>query len=74
MKTVQVRERSGADGVLRLHIPVGAAEAECEVMVVVHPQALGWPAGYLDRVLGSITDPTFERPPQGNYENRLGIE
>jgi len=25
----------------------------------------GWPIGFWDSVYGSITDPTFERPPQG---------
>jgi hypothetical protein len=25
---------------------------------------------FLDKTAGSITDPTFERPPQGEYEQR----
>ena len=36
--------------------------------------ANGWPEGYFERTAGSITDPTFVRPPQGDVEARLPIE
>jgi hypothetical protein len=79
-----MREKTGTDGLLHLCIPVGVAEAECEVVVVVQadapqtrppsPQRRGWPPGFFENVVGSITDDTFVRPPQGNYEQRLGME
>lgn len=37
-------------------------------------EANGWPEGFFERVAGSIADPTFERPPQGNTETRLPLE
>jgi hypothetical protein len=37
-------------------------------------QVAGWPPGYFENVIGSIDDETFERPPQGEYEQRLEME
>ena len=34
----------------------------------------GWPVGFFERFVGCIDDPTFERPPQGEYEVREGLE
>jgi hypothetical protein len=36
--------------------------------------ATEWPPGYFENVIGSIDDETFERPPQGEYEQRLEME
>jgi hypothetical protein len=36
-------------------------------------EANGWPEGFFD-LAGSITDPTFVRPPQGETETRLLFE
>jgi hypothetical protein len=79
MQTIQVREKTGADGVLNLRIPLGLAETECEVTVVVQPKStesrkptpeeLGWPPGFFDQVVGKWQG-EFERPPQGEFEER----
>lgn len=37
-------------------------------------EANGWPTGYFESTAGSITDPTFVRPPQGEAEERLSLE
>jgi len=37
-------------------------------------KAAGWPPGYFENVIGSIDDEAFERPPQGDYEQRLELE
>jgi hypothetical protein len=37
-------------------------------------EANGWPAGFFESTAGSITDPTFVRPPQGAPETRLPLE
>lgn len=37
-------------------------------------EANGWPAGFFERTAGSISDPTFVRPPQGEAETRLPFE
>ena len=36
--------------------------------------ANSWPEGFFEHTVGSITDPTFVRPPQGEAETRLPLE
>jgi hypothetical protein len=68
----------GADGVLTLRVPLGLADANHLVRVTVEtvdgPTAPpadreGW-LQFLERTGGTIPGPTFERPPQGEYEER----
>lgn len=71
----------GADGVLTLRVPLGLADANHLVRITVETvegPALqtappddrdGW-LQFLERTGGTISDPTFERPPQGEYEER----
>jgi hypothetical protein len=79
--------RAGPDGVLHRTVPVGAADGEFEVAVVVQakssvngagrtptPEELGWPPGYFENVVGSIDDDTFMRHPQGEFEQRDPLE
>jgi hypothetical protein len=59
---------------LHVRVPLGTPVADFDVVLVVQPkraqpssatpEGLGWPPGYFD-LAGSIADPTFERPPQG---------
>jgi hypothetical protein len=84
MQTLRVTQRTGKDGVLHVSIPLGTPEADFEVVLVVQPRGtepssptpeeLGWPAGYFDRTFGSITDETFERPPQGELPKPLDLD
>ena len=74
MSTVVITSKVGADGVLHLDVPVGAASANQEVKVTI--QALPprmtqeeW-REFIQRSAGSITDPTFRRHEQGEYEKR----
>ena len=72
MTTIRVTARVGADG--NIVVPVGTAEAGTEVDVTIEPARpkvtqQEWEA-VLRRTAGSITDPTFKRPPQGDYEER----
>ena len=76
MDTVMIRSRSGADSKLHLEVPVGQPDTEFDVEVVVRPnQSTGgdWPEGYFD-LFGSITDETFERPPQGTMPRAVDLE
>jgi len=71
MSTIHLNATAGSDGVLYLEIPVGTAG---EYEVVVSPmnsgngtrkkstEVIGWPAGYFESVLGSVTDESFELP------------
>jgi hypothetical protein len=71
--------RVGANGVLT--VPLGKGDANKDVRVTVETlegdTGLAMPPAdretwlrFLERTGGSITDPTFERPPQGAYEKR----
>jgi hypothetical protein len=79
MKTI-VTTRVGADGILMLSVPLGASDANKAVRVTVETveeasvvlpptDREAW-LRFLERTAGSITDPTFERPAQGDYEER----
>ena len=80
MATV-VTTQVGPDGVLHLNLPLGAADANRSVRVTVEPiDASGasrtvptdreaW-RRFIAQTAGSIADPTFERPPQGQFEER----
>jgi hypothetical protein len=79
MSRVVLTSRVGADGVLTLHVPLGKDDANRTVRVTVEtadPGSAGpilepeaW-ARFVAETPGSISDPTFERPEQGEYERR----
>ena len=83
MQTHHTLGRAGDDGVLHLDVPVGAPNAEFEVVVVLQPKTtatkpqapgdLGWPPGFFEQTAGSIQDPTFRRHDQGEFEKRLEL-
>jgi hypothetical protein len=70
----------GADGVLTLSIPLGEGDANKPVRVTVETVEATEPAmppadreawlRFIERTAGSISDPSFERQPQGEYEER----
>jgi hypothetical protein len=75
MNRLIVRSRVDADGVLRVSVPLGASEAEREMQLTIEP--LTPPAmtqqewvEFIQSTAGSITDPTFVRHEQGEYERR----
>ncbi len=84
MQFIHAMEKTGADGILHFHIPLGKPDAEFEVVVVVQPKETlaqaavlaerGWPAGYFENTFGSIQDETFVRPPQGRLPKPVELE
>lgn len=79
MQTVRTLGKAGDDGVLHLDIPVGAPNAEFEVVVIQPkageaaprtPEGLGWPPHFFEETAGSIQDETFRRHDQGEFEER----
>ncbi len=75
MDRIEFFSRIGHDGVLRLSLPVGVAEADHEVRVIVEPlgeasfvEPPDW-AARLKALCGSWQG-ELERPPQGEYEVR----
>ena len=83
MQTLRISEKSGKDGVLHLHIPVGQPEAEFDAVIVLQPKAAslpqtpeerGWPPGYFENTFGSIDDETFVRAPQGELSKPVELD
>jgi hypothetical protein len=79
MTRIEIQSRVGPDGVLNLSVPVGPAEANRTVKVTVEgvkepePKPSMTPEewkAFIDSTAGSITDPTFKRHDQGEYEDR----
>lgn len=75
MRAFKLQSHVGADGVLRLEVPVDEKDSDLEVVVVVQPSghAGTWPDGFFDETFGAFKDHPLERPPQGEYEPRMRL-
>jgi hypothetical protein len=74
MNRLIIRSRVDADGMLRLNVPVGAADADREMQVTVEPIASTVEerakyAAWLESIAGKWQG-DFERMPQGDFEER----
>ncbi len=75
MNRIVVKSKVNSDGILELSVPVGLAEADKEVQVTVEPLATRKPMtqeewrAWVDSMAGTWQG-DFERPPQGDYEER----
>lgn len=74
MSSIVIESHAGPDGTLHLDVPLGLDRANHPVRVIIEPQRTAmtreeW-AAYVQSMAGSITDPTFERPPQLPLEER----
>lgn len=75
--TKVISAQVGPNGVLTLTVALDPAEANKRVRVTVETLAeatspmdcTAW-LRFLQQTAGSIPDPLFERPPQGEYEER----
>ena len=75
METITLHSRVGADGLLKLQVPVRMTNTDLEVVLIVHPltsteQNLGWPPGFFEEVAGSWQGERLVRDDQGQYEIR----
>ncbi len=75
METITLNSHVGADGVLKLQVPVKVTNADLEVVLIVQPvtpqsKNLGWPARFFEETYGSFSDQPLMREPQGEYEVR----
>ena len=76
MTQIELRSRVGPDGVLTLAVPVGAAEANREVIVTVRtadPKPPHDPEEwrrFVESTAGSWKGEPFVRPQQGEFEKR----
>ena len=75
MNRIVIKSRVGADGVLNVKVPLSAADSNKEVQLTIEPAATAhmtqeqWHQFVLSTA-GSITDPTFVRHEQGDFEQR----
>ena len=77
MVSIQIKSNTNSEGMLDLHVATGIPESEVDVVLVVHAteseHGRSWPEGFLEQIVGSIDDPTFTRPLQGEYERREAL-
>jgi hypothetical protein len=78
MNRIVMSSKVSSDGTLRLLLPLGLAEADHEVRVIVESMAAErvtskaeWEA-WVDAISGSWQG-DFERPPQADYEQRATL-
>jgi len=75
MNRMVVHSRVSADGILNIALPIGKADADREVQVTVDPVGSSpmtqeeW-RSFVLATAGSISDPSFVRHEQGEYECR----
>ena len=78
MSTFRTIGHVGADRKLTVTVPEGFENRD--VSITVESSAMAPPrtreelAAALDRVIGSIDDPTFIRHPQGDFEQRDSLD
>ncbi len=79
METITLHSRVGADGLLKLQVPVNLKNTDLDVVVIVQPVApsakdLGWPSGFFEEVAGGWRGELLVREDQGEYEVREELE
>ena len=78
MNRMKIDTSTDDAGALRIQIP-GRPNRYHVRVTVEWEDASGeassdWPPGWIETTAGSITDPTFVRQPQGDYETRKPLE
>jgi hypothetical protein len=80
MNRMVVHSRFGADGILHITVPIGKEDVRRDVQVTIDPCPVGPPPMtekewhvFVLATAGSITDPSFARHDQGQYEHREAL-
>jgi hypothetical protein len=73
MTSIVLYSRSGPDGKLRLEVPVGQADTEFEVELMVRPKTRTFPPDYFN-LIGSVDDDTLTVHPQPPLPPPVEIE
>ena len=75
MNRIIIKSRVGADGVLNVQVPLSKADSNREVQLTIEPTASApmsqdeW-RQFVLATGGSVSDPTFVRHEQGQFESR----
>ncbi|MBN1946528.1 MAG: hypothetical protein JW797_12715 [Bradymonadales bacterium] len=72
MNKMRIETNTDDNGALRIQIPGPPSRYQVHVIVEWEEaqESSDWPPGWIEATAGSITDPTFVRHPQGEYETR----
>lgn len=79
MQPIQLESRVGPDGVLKLDVRMGAAQANSDVVVTILPKTshendgLAW-RQFVEEMYGSCANTGLERGNQGSYELRESLD
>jgi hypothetical protein len=75
MTTLHLHKKTGADGVLSLEVPVGEADAECDIVVIVGKKDAPseWLPGFWENLSQGWEGPPLERPAQGACDVRTPL-
>jgi hypothetical protein len=76
MRTINLHSHVGSDGVLHLDVPVGLADTDLQVVLIVHPSTAppdNWQPGFFEEVIGSWEGEPLTRPVQLPMEIREEI-
>ena len=83
LQTKQIRVQSyvGADGLLKIQLPVDVIEADIDVLITIQPfeaelatEGDTWPENFFERTAGQWQGEPLVRPPQGEFETRLNLK
>ena len=75
MQSLTLHARVGQDGILKLETPIGIANADLEIILVVHPieearPTPELPPNFFTEIVGGWEGKPLVREPQGTYETR----
>ena len=75
METIKLQTHVGEDGVLKVELPIGVRDVDCDVVIVytVNYEREDWEA-FVNRTYGTLADDPIERPAQLPLEVRDEIE
>lgn len=80
-KAVQLHSHVGADGVLKIEVPVGVKDTDLDVLLIVSPADAAarptdgnWPPSFFENTFGCLAESPIERPPQDAYETRTTMK
>ena len=78
MNKLELDTRTDETGSLHLRLPGRQSSVRVHVTIEWEDAAAdaegGWPAGWFQATAGSIKDPTFVRPEQGELEKRRAMD
>jgi hypothetical protein len=76
MQTLRMTSHVGADGLLRLEVPIGRSDTDVNVLLIIESESAksgAWPDGFIDRTAGAWQDDPVVRESQSPYDVRAEL-